>query len=118
MQLILLSGEMNMKKNTIRINGKTYDLEKHTAYIHEKNWHERSIFDVYKNPSIAKTRSWYFIKDICERFNGKYLTVTWKNCHFYGARFDFRHNRKNYVAYFKASGMSIHRAVKAPVFNF
>lgn len=48
----------------------------------------RSLYDVYKNPSIAKRRAWEYCIRLCEKYNGCDLHVISFNCFIFTASFD------------------------------
>lgn len=61
-----------------------------------------SIDKAYVKPSIAKTRAWYSIAEMCERMNGYGLTVLGHNCMKYSAAFKAIENGIEKLFYFTA----------------
>lgn len=66
--------------------------KKLTSIIDCKLWqysrsNDKDIFESYRSPSVAKTRSFYWIKNDCNDKNGKGLKVVAHNCSFYSTVF-------------------------------
>ena len=90
-----------MRKNTIKINNTIYQVGKTEVSAFTGNC--RSIYQVYGRPSYRKQSIWYKIQSICDKLNGRNLTVTSYNCMFFSCCFEFTHNRKKYQMSFTPS---------------
>lgn len=64
-----------------------------------KNTQKRDLYDVYKNPSLAKRRAWRYCKELCANLNGKDLKVISNNCHFFTAGFQFADKETGVLKY-------------------
>lgn len=90
-----------MKKNTIKVNGTIYNVEKNAVTTWAGN--TRNLYQVYCRPSYRKQSIWNRISNICKDLNGHNLTVTSNNCMFFSCCFEFTHNRKKYRMSFSPS---------------
>ena len=62
-----------------------------------------TITQYYKHPSQAKQSAWEYCKELCNKYNGKYLTVISGNSQLFTAGFMFTKNNKDYFCYISKS---------------
>lgn len=90
-----------MRKNTIKVNGITFDVLGNC----QKTSYKRAsdIFSAYGKPSSRKISIWRKIENICAAFNGYNLHITSATCFFFCCAFEFKHAGKEYQMYFTPS---------------
>lgn len=64
-----------------------------------KNTQERDLYDVYKNPSLAKRRAWRYCENLCASLGGHGLKVVGFNCMKFSAGFEFINDKTGELMY-------------------
>ena len=64
-----------------------------------KNTQKRDLYDVYKNPSLAKRRAWGYCVNLCYLHGGNDLKVVGFNCMKFSAGFEFVNDKTGELMY-------------------